>query len=218
MSYSLMIALFDFADHKKIAAQQFFDNYTFFELTPKRAKEYFLWFKNEIPNRITMLWEYMKEERPESQPFDYSPESLIPLWDWYETKIKQIPQTRKEIEYNVSRYPKWMEENVRKITMKYTDETLSLALDISIYLGETIIKNYPNLYWGHFVRPKNEFSAKRPVILGLKSKPKRFDSSRVVFVCMIKSSEKSDKNRLYDLYRFREDEFDPIKPSYWASW
>lgn len=69
--------------------------------------------KNEIPNRITMLWEYMKEERPESQPFDYSPESLIPLWDWYETKIKQVPQTRKKIEYNVSRYPKCMEENVR---------------------------------------------------------------------------------------------------------
>ena len=160
----------------------------------------------------------MKEERPESQPFDYSPESLIPLWDWYETKIKQVPQTRKEIEYNVSRFPKWMEENVRKITMKYTDETLSLALDISIYLGETVIKNYPHLYWGHYTRPKNEFSANRPVILGLKSKPKRFDSSRVVFVCMIKSGEKSDKNRLYDLYRFREDEFDPIKPSYWASW
>ena len=95
MSYSLMIAPFDFANHNKIAAQQFFDNYAFFELTPKRAKEYFLWFKNEIPNRITMLWEYMKEERPESQPFDYSPESLIPLWDWYETKIKQVPQTRK---------------------------------------------------------------------------------------------------------------------------
>lgn len=66
-----------------------------------------MWYKNEIPNRITMLWEYMKEERPESQPFDYSPESLIPLWDWY--------------------------------------ETLSLALDISIYLGETVIKNYPQL-------------------------------------------------------------------------
>ncbi|GFI58921.1 hypothetical protein IMSAG025_02385 [Muribaculaceae bacterium] len=117
MGYSLMIAPFDFANHNKIAAQQFFDNYAFFELTPKRAKEYFLWFKNEIPNRITMLWEYMKEERPESQPFDYSPESLIPLWDWYETKIKQVPKTKKEIEYSVSKYPKWMEENIRKITM-----------------------------------------------------------------------------------------------------
>ena len=154
MGYSLMIVPFDFANHNKIAAQQFFDNYAFFELTPKRAKEYFLWFKNEIPNRITMLWEYMKEERPESQPFDYSPESLILLWDWYETKIKQAPKTKKEIEYSVSKYPKWMEENIRKITMKYTEETLSLALDISIYYGETIIKNYPNLYWGAFYKAK----------------------------------------------------------------
>lgn len=55
----------DFANHNKIAVQQFFDNYAFFELTPKRAKEYFLWFKDEIPNRTTMLWEYMKQERPE---------------------------------------------------------------------------------------------------------------------------------------------------------
>lgn len=218
MSYSLMIALFDFADHKKIAAQQFFDNYAFFELTPKRAKEYFLWFKNEIPNRITMLWEYMKEERPESQPFDYSPESLIPLWDWYETKIKQVPQTRKEIEYNVSRFPKWMEENVRKITMKYTDETLSLALDISIYLGETVIKNYPNLYWGHFARPKRELFVNKPVIMKLKSKLKYFPPSQTVFVCMIKSGKDRDKNRIYDLYRYWEDEFDPINPSYWDSW
>ena len=170
MGYSLMIVPFDFANHNKIAAQQFFDNYAFFELTPKRAKEYFLWFKNEIPNRITMLWEYMKEERPESQPFDYSPESLIPLWDWYETKIKQAPKTKKEIEYSVSKYPKWMEENIRKITMKYTDETLSLALDISIYYGETIIKNYPNMYWGHFTRPKRELFANKPVILKLNNK------------------------------------------------
>lgn len=95
-----------------------------------------------------MLWEYMKQERPESQPFDYSPESLIPLWDRYETRIKQVSKSKKEMEYEVSRYPKWMEENVRKITMKYTDETLSLALDISIYLGKVVIKNYPQLYWG----------------------------------------------------------------------
>lgn len=67
-----------------------------------------------------------------------------------------------------------MEENIRKITMKYTDETLSLALDISIYLGETIIKNYPNLYWGHYTRPKNEFSANRPVIVGLKKQANSF--------------------------------------------
>jgi hypothetical protein len=216
--YTLMIAPFDFARHHKIAAQQFFDNYAFFELIPKKADEYFLWFQKEIPGRIALLWEYMKKERPETQPFDYSPESLIPLWDWYETKIKQVPKSKKEIDYEVSRYPKWMEENVRKITMKFTDETLSLALDIAIYLGETIIKNYPNLYWGHFSRPKRELFVNKPVILKLKSKRMYFAPTGTVFVCMIKSSKNRDKNRLYDLYRYNEDEFDPVKPSYWDSW
>ena len=111
MAYSLMIAPFDFANHKSIAARQFFDPYAFFELTPKRAKEYFLWFEQQISDRIALLWEYMKQDRPDSQPFDYSPESLLPLWEWYETKIKQVPMSKKEIEYKVSIKPKWMEEN-----------------------------------------------------------------------------------------------------------
>ncbi len=139
MSYSLMIAPFDFANHNRIAAQQFFDNYAFFELTPKQAKEYFLWYTSEIPNRITLLWEYMKQERPEAEPFDYSPESLLPLWEWYEQKIEQIPMTAEEIECRVRVFPKYLESEIRKNTKKFTDETLSLALDISIYLGETVI-------------------------------------------------------------------------------
>ena len=213
MAYSLMIAPIDFAGHRKIAARQFFDNYAFFELTPKQAKEYFLWYKGEIPNRIALLWEYMKQECPEAEPFDYSPESLIPLWEWYETKIEQVPMTAKEIEYQVSKYPKWIEEEIRKETMKYTDETLSLALDISIYLGEIILKSYPNLYWGHRVRPKNEFSANRPVILKLVGKRTYFNPSRIAFVLMIKSSKAHDKCQQYDLYRHWEDEYSiPSKP------
>lgn len=88
MSYSLRIAPFDFANHNKIAAQQFFDNYAFFELTPKRAKEYFLWYKNEIPNRITMLWEYMKDNEVEKQAevFSSQPDSVC-MYD----KIRKRP-------------------------------------------------------------------------------------------------------------------------------
>ena len=41
--------------------------------------------------------------------------------------------------------------------------------------------------------------------------------SQRVFVCMIESSKKQDKDRLYNLYRNCEDEFDPEKPSYWDS-
>lgn len=214
MAYSLMIAPIDFAGHQKIAARQFFDNYAFFELTPKQAKEYFLWYTSEIPNRIALLWEYMKQDRPGTEPFDYSPESLLPLWEWYETKIERVPMSKKEIEYQVTQYPKWIENEIRKeVIMKYTDETLSLALDISIYLGETVLKNYPNLYWGYRTKPKNEFSANRPVILKLVGKRPYFNPSRIVFVLMVKFSKGDNENSLYDLYRYWEQEyFIPSKP------
>ncbi len=211
MSYSLMIAPFDFANHNKIAAQQFFDSYAFFELTPKQAKEYFLWYTSEIPNRIALLWEYMKQERPEAEPFDYSPESLLPLWEWYEQKIEQVPMTKKEIEYAVKRFPKYLESEIRKNTKKFTDETLSLALDISIYLGEIAVKNHPHLRWNYRTRPKREISVYRPVIDRLNYKM-TLDPSRIVFVQMLKSVEEQNKNHLYDIYcHWERKYFIPLK-------
>ncbi len=207
MAYSMMMAPFDFANHNKIAARQLFDNYAFFELTPKQAGEYFKWFKSEIPYRLELLWEYIQGDFPEIRIGNFSPESLVLLWKWFETKIEQVPMSGKEIEYQVAKYPQWIEDEIRKESTKYTDITLSLALDIAIYLGEMIVKNYPYLYWGYRTKPKNEFSANRPVILRLKSKRQYFDPSRIVFVNMIKSCKKHEERSLYDLYRYWEDEY-----------
>lgn len=59
MAYSMMIVPFDFADYNMIVARQLFDNYVYFELTPKQAREYFKWFRSEIPYRLELLWEYI---------------------------------------------------------------------------------------------------------------------------------------------------------------
>lgn len=206
-NYPTMIAPFDFAACNKIAALQLFSNYSFFEISPKQAREYYRWFIGEVSHRISILMEYVKHECPGNQLFDYSPESLIPLWDWYKLKIEQIPKTKEEIEQDVLKYPKWIENEIRKETTKYSVETLSLALDISIYLGEVVVKNYPHLQWGCRTKPKNEFSANRPVIIGLSGKRKYFNPSRIVFVLMIKSSKGDNENSLYDLYRYWEQEY-----------
>ena len=208
-----MIAPFDFGGHNRIAARQFFDNYAFFELTAKQAKQYFEWYMDEISHRITLLWNCMHQDCPEIKEFDYSPESLIPVWEWYKTKIKQIPKTQKEIEEDVSKFPKWIESEIRKESMKYATETLSFALDISIYLGEIVVRNYSHLQWGYRTRPKNEFSANRPVILGLNGKRKYFNPSRITFVLMAKFGEGNQADSLYNLYRYWESEyFIPSKP------
>lgn len=207
MEYSLMIAPFDFGGHNRIAARQFFDNYAFFELTPKQAKEYFKWYMEEIPHRLTLLWNRIRQDCPELDPFDYSPESLIPIWEWYQAKIKTIPKTQEEIEEDVLKFPKWIEPEIRKETTIFTAETLSLALDISIYLGEIAIRHHSHLQWGYRARPKNEFSANRPVILGLRGKRKYFNPSRITFVLVIKISEGDQGDTLYDLYRYWENEY-----------
>ena len=206
MEYSLMIAPFDFGGHNRIAARQFFDNYAFFELTPKQAKEYFKWYMEEIPHRLTLLWNYIHQDYPEIKEFDYSPESLIPIWEWYETKIKQVPMTAKEIESRVRVFPKYLESEIRKNTQKYTGETLSLALDISIYLGEVIIKNYPHPRWNYRTKPKREISVYRPVIDGLPYNM-TMETSRSLFVLTIESTKERDKDRLYTLYRNCESEY-----------
>ena len=206
MDYSLMIAPFDFGGHNRIAARQFFDNYAFFELTPKQAKEYFKWYMEEIPHRLTLLWNYIYQDCPEIKAFDFSPEQLIPIWEWYESKIKQVLMTDKEIEDEVKQFPEWLESHIRKNTKKFTDETLSLALDISIYLGEVVIRHYPHLRWDYRIRPKRDFSVYRPVIDGLNCK-KTLWPSQVLFVLMIESSKERNKNRVYDMYCHWENEY-----------
>ena len=204
--YTLMIAPFDFAGHKRIAARQFFDNYAFFELTPKQAKEYFKWYMEEIPHRLTLLWNRIQQDCPALEPFDYSPESLHFIWEWYEPKIQRVPMTAKEIESRVRVFPKYLESEIRKNTQKFTDETLSLALDVSIYLGEVIVKNHPHLRWNYRTRPKREINVYRPVIDGLNDKT-TMAPSRSLFVLMIESTKEQNKNRLYDLYRNCEREY-----------
>ena len=114
--------------------------------------------------------------------------------------------TAKENESRVRVFQKYLESEIRKNTQKYTGETLSLALDISIYLGEVIIKNYPHLRWNYRTKPKREISVYRPVIDGLPYNM-TMETSRSLFVLTIESTKERDKDRLYTLYRNCESEY-----------
>ncbi len=71
-------------------------NYDFFEFTKEDAKIYFNWYMEEKGHRIEMLEEYVHNAGVDID-FDYSPESLIPLWRWYETIIVSEKKTEEEI-------------------------------------------------------------------------------------------------------------------------
>lgn len=52
------------------------------EYSKEQAEEHFQWFITRIEHRIQVLDLYIKKEGEEIE-FDYTPESLIPLWRWY---------------------------------------------------------------------------------------------------------------------------------------
>ena len=60
----------------------------FDKMKKKEAEKYFNWYINEINNRILYLKTYMQKDIEGESIFDYTPESLIPLWEWFQTKIE----------------------------------------------------------------------------------------------------------------------------------
>lgn len=169
----------------------------FDEFTPKMAKEYFDWYINDREHRLRILKEYLREIH-EDITLDFSPESLIPLWSWYETQIVEEDKDPCELQAEKEQYPEWVRDHIsdKKISM----ETLKYAWDISIYFAEVIVRNNKDkISWGYITKPKRNFYVNRPVLKGFAFN-KLLEPRHIVYICTLKSAESKDSNRLYDLY------------------
>lgn len=62
-----------------------FNPYSFDEMNKKQAGDYFKWFVAQIDHRIEVISGYIANDG-EQIDFDYSPESLIEIWKWYEKR------------------------------------------------------------------------------------------------------------------------------------
>ena len=172
-------------------------NYDFFEFTKEEAEIYFNWYMEEKGHRIEMLEKYVHNAGVDID-FDYSPESLIPLWRWYETIIVSEKKTEEEIEKEKKKLPEWVHDQIsyEKISMN----TLKFGMDIAIYFAEVIIRNSDGkVHWGYVTKPKNYINVNRPVVSGFKA-GKDLNPSRTVHVLTLKSEEEKNEKRLYDSY------------------
>lgn len=172
-------------------------NYDFFEFTKEEAEIYFNWYMEEKGHRIEMLEKYVHNAGVDID-FDYSPESLIPLWRWYETIIVSEKKTEEEIEKEKKKLPEWVHDQIsyEKISMN----TLKFGMDIAIYFAEVIIRNSDGkVHWGYVTKPKNYINVNRPVVSGFKA-GKDLNPSRTVHVLTLKSEEEKNEKRLYNSY------------------
>ncbi len=153
IDYEYMLCPFEFKD--------------FEEMKKKEAEEYFNWYVSEVDNRINYLNEYIKKDTNNNVSFlDYTPESLIPLWNWFQTKITFVEESKEEIERKAKEFPKELQYIAYENTKKPSVQTLGITTDVANYFAEVFRKNNPSIYWGYFTKPKNHISVNEPVLLG----------------------------------------------------
>ena len=165
--------------------------------TKKEAEQYFQWYLGQREERIEYLKDMVQQERKDVL-FDYTPESLIKIWEWYEGKIVIEPRPLEEIEKERARELEWMQEYVPEEQLSL--KTWDIAMDIAIYFAEVMVRNNASkVYWGYFTKPKNKVSVNMPVLLGFKDGVE-LDPRAIVVNCTRHSAEESNYNRLYEVY------------------
>lgn len=174
-----------------------FQHGEFENLKKREADKYFEWYISQVEYRIGVLKNYIHNE-DENIIFDYSPESLISLWSWYEKKIKIVEKTKEELEEEFRRYPAWMHDEIEHT--KISLETLKYGMDIAIYFAEVIIKNCNGkIRWGYFTKPRKRMSVNEPTLLGFKY-DMDLNPRLIVINCTRRSSMERKESRLFDMY------------------
>lgn len=170
----------------------------FVDFTKKEAKIYFEWYLSEFDNRMEQLDRYIKATSNKVVQLDYTVESLIPLWDWFEDNIFSNPRTEEEVAEEMTGKPEWMRPWIAE-SQKIELITWAIAMDIAIYFGEVFRKNNSGIKWGHVTKPKSHVSYNRPVLYGFVGNV-AFDTRLIVKTCTRKSTIERDSERLFNLY------------------
>lgn len=175
-----------------------------FQLTEEEAAAYFEWYMEQVPQRVAYVSQVCAKELHISvDRMDCSPESLLLIWKWFRKRAKTEPVILSEEEKNHPAYANGMFRNKRQLTL----ETEYIIRDIGMYLGETFRKNYPQIYWTYYTKPKRSFFVNHPLLKGFvdtsPGAPREMEFEPIhmagVQACKI-LSKKSRETDLFDLY------------------
>lgn len=184
-------------------------------MKPKEAKALFDWFVSDIPHRLQMLGILIDGQ----VKLDFTPESLIDLYEWFLDIIEIKPMTEKminkSIKEDIETLPDWLQEHAKEELMANSiyveNHFYFFARDISIYYAETVRRNYPEVIWDYISKPKSYAFVNQPLIRLPKNHIHFYEREAfelmLVLIEYIKEGE-SYKNHLYDIYK--SDEADII--------
>jgi hypothetical protein len=140
----------------------------FREMPKKELQAYREWFHSVMPERLAELTKAVKST-PGLQSWepDLSPNSLGPLGGWYRDQVETRKRTAKEIGEIESRLTFPIDIPNEELTNK----SFSLAMDIGMYFGQTVVKNLPGTHWDQPVKNPKFADYGQPVIMGFGTVP-----------------------------------------------
>jgi len=148
---------------------------SFREMPKRELNRYLEWFSGVLPDRLDELTKAVRDAHGyDSWQPDGSPESLDLLGRWFAEQVAMRPRSETE--------KKALEEKVKfPIELpgeELTTQTLSLAMDIGMYLSQVFMKNHPQLKWEQPLGNKKFIDYGQPVLVAFKPGP--FNPVRMV--------------------------------------
>jgi len=140
------------------------------------AKQYFGWYMEHLDERC----EYIIEKAAaglgcSKSVFDYSFDSLIPLWRWFLSDAETEVRSRERAELIRGCYAQNASQldffadliNDRRDEPLLSVYSEMVLRDVGMYWGQTFYKNCPDvLKWGYKRTPKNYIHVNEPLLMG----------------------------------------------------
>lgn len=174
----------------------------------RTADLYFKWFMEQIPIRTEYLRRRVAADlKIDISLLDFTPESLILVWEWY-MKIAIIEKTPKKEIQKMKQSPLYALVGESCVnTEQLSLNSLIIQRDIGMYLAQVMLKESPTLKWTYehdapSKKVKNVFN-NRPALTGFvgENHPYTFEPIHMVGVQGVNILEGDGKKRdLYELY------------------
>ncbi len=174
----------------------------FEEMPKKELRSYFQWYLNSIPDRIKVLTAAVQQTPAfEEWTADYSPESLNRLGEWLADQVEKRERTQAEIE-----------EEIRKVGTSFprpqdvvgthilTIRSLSIAMDVGMYLSQVFQTNHPSLRWDQPFGSKRFIDYGQPVLVGFGPRGMFNPTHIIIVLASALADHLRTKSRLREIY------------------
>ena len=129
----------------------------------QEARSYFEWFTERIPERMGELRRTIERLKHDCS-LDGTPDSLICLGEILLSRVSTRASTPEETAQEATELPQQLRPFVEIEEWQLTEETLSLCVDVGIYLAEVLRSTHPDLRWALWTRKTVDYN--RPVLVG----------------------------------------------------